>query len=162
MEQVAIIFTYPSFTVLVLSDSTQAVLTRGSVLEECQTSLLWHLTFFFVFLGLIVKQVLSFCQILRAQSEGESRSVMSDSLPEHWSGSPSLLQGVCLTQESNPGLPHCRWILYQLSHREAQESTKALEKKDELKFTIVQWGMWTRFSLVSLLHFKKRICCCSM
>ena len=34
---------------------------------------------FFCFLGLIVKQVLSFCQILRAQSEGESRSVMSDS-----------------------------------------------------------------------------------
>ena len=157
MEQVAIIFTYPSFAVLVLSDSAQAVLTKGSVLEECQTSLLWHLTFFFF--GLIVKQVLSFCQILRAPSEGESRSVMSDSLLEHWSGSPSLLQGVCLTQGSNPGLPHCRWILYQLSHREAQESTKALEKKDELKFTIVQWGMWTCFSLVSLLHFKKWICC---
>ena len=30
-------------------------------------------------------------------------------------GSHSLLQGIFPTQGSNPGLPHCRWILYQLS-----------------------------------------------
>ena len=29
----------------------------------------------------------------------------------------SLLQGIFTTQDSNPGLPHCRWILYQLSHK---------------------------------------------
>ena len=29
----------------------------------------------------------------------------------------SLLQGIVPTQGSNPGLPHCRWILYQLSHK---------------------------------------------
>ena len=29
----------------------------------------------------------------------------------------SLLQGIFLTQGSNPGLPHCRQILYQLSHQ---------------------------------------------
>ena len=29
----------------------------------------------------------------------------------------SLFQGIFLTQESNPGLQHCRWILYQLSHK---------------------------------------------
>ena len=29
-------------------------------------------------------------------------------------GSLSLLQGIFLTQESNQGLLHCRWILYQL------------------------------------------------
>ena len=29
----------------------------------------------------------------------------------------SLLQGILPTQESNPGLPHCRQILYQLSHK---------------------------------------------
>ena len=28
-----------------------------------------------------------------------------------------LLQGIFLTQESNPGLLHCRQILYQLSHQ---------------------------------------------
>ena len=28
-----------------------------------------------------------------------------------------LLQGILPIQGSNPGLPHCRWILYQLSHK---------------------------------------------
>ena len=32
-------------------------------------------------------------------------------------GSHSLLQGIFPTQGSNPGLPHCRQILYQLSHQ---------------------------------------------
>ena len=32
-------------------------------------------------------------------------------------GSISLFQGIFLAQGSNPGLPHCRWILYQLSHK---------------------------------------------
>ena len=32
-------------------------------------------------------------------------------------GSLSLLQGIFPAQGSNPGLPHCRQILYQLSHK---------------------------------------------
>ena len=32
-------------------------------------------------------------------------------------GSHFLLQGIFLTQGSNLGLPHCMWILYQLSHK---------------------------------------------
>ena len=32
-------------------------------------------------------------------------------------GSLSLLQGIFPTQGSNPGLPHCRQILHQLSHK---------------------------------------------
>ena len=31
-----------------------------------------------------------------------------------------LLQGIFLTQESNPGLPHCRQMLYRLSHQGSQ------------------------------------------
>ena len=31
----------------------------------------------------------------------------------------SLLQGIFPTQGSNPGLPHCRWILYYLSYQES-------------------------------------------
>ena len=59
-----------------------------------------------------------------------SRSVVSDSLRPHglhsrWNspgqntgvGNLSLLQGIFPTQGSNPSLPHCRWILYQLSHK---------------------------------------------
>ena len=32
-------------------------------------------------------------------------------------GGHALLQGIFPTQGQNPGLPHCRWILYQLSHK---------------------------------------------
>ena len=39
-------------------------------------------------------------------------------------GGLSLLQGIFPTQGSNPGLPHCRWILYQLSY---QGSPRILE-----------------------------------
>ena len=61
----------------------------------------------------------------------ESHSVVSDSLWPHgldspWNspgqntgvGSLSFLQRIIFpTQGSNPGLQHCRWILYQLSHK---------------------------------------------
>ena len=60
----------------------------------------------------------------------ESQSVMSSVLRPHGLYSPwnssgqttgvvsrSLLQGIFPTQGSNPGLPHCRQILYQLSHQ---------------------------------------------
>ena len=64
--------------------------------------------------------------------ESESRSVVSDSLRPHglyspWnspgqnSGVLSLLQGIFQPQGANPGLPPCRWILYQLSHKGTQE-----------------------------------------
>ena len=43
----------------------------------------------------------------------ESCLVVSSSLVS----SPSLLQGIFPTQGSNPGLPHCRQILYCLSHQ---------------------------------------------
>ena len=36
-------------------------------------------------------------------------------------GSPSLLQRIFLTQGSNPGLPPCRQILYQLSYQESPD-----------------------------------------
>ena len=39
-------------------------------------------------------------------------------------GSITLLQGIFTTQRFNPGLPHCRWFLYQLSH---QGSPRILE-----------------------------------
>ena len=36
---------------------------------------------------------------------------------KYWSGCQFLLQGIFLTQGSNPGLPHCRQMLYRLSHQ---------------------------------------------
>ena len=32
-------------------------------------------------------------------------------------GCHTLLQGICPSQGSNPGIPHCRQILYHLSHQ---------------------------------------------
>ena len=62
--------------------------------------------------------------------ESEIGSVMSNSLPHHGLYSPwdspgqntgvdnlTLLLAILPTQRLNPGLPHCRWILYQLSHK---------------------------------------------
>ena len=39
-------------------------------------------------------------------------------------GSPSLFQGILPTQGSNPGLPYCRSILYQLSHQGSPHGCK--------------------------------------
>ena len=42
---------------------------------------------------------------------------MGFSRPEYWVGGHYLFQGIFSTQGSNPGLPHRRQILYQLSHK---------------------------------------------
>ena len=44
-------------------------------------------------------------------------------------GSLSLLQGIFPTQGSNPGLPHCRQILYQLSHQESPYNNARISKE---------------------------------
>ena len=57
--------------------------------------------------------------------ERRSPALWADPLPAEpqWKprdtgvGSLSLLQQIFQTQESNPGLLHCRWILYQLSYQ---------------------------------------------
>ena len=67
---------------------------------------------------------------LTTENNEESHSVMSNFLQPHglhspWNslgqntgvGSLFLLQGIFPNQGSNPGLPHCRQILYQLSHK---------------------------------------------
>jgi len=66
----------------------------------------------------------------KVKCESENHSVLSSSLWPHELYTPwnclghntgvsglSLLQGIFPIQGSNPGLPHCRWILYQLSHK---------------------------------------------
>ena len=72
--------------------------------------------------------LLSLCE--NTHVESERRSVVSDSVTPWTIHSPwnspgqnigvcslSLLQGIFPTQGSNPGLPHCRQILDQLSHK---------------------------------------------
>ena len=79
---------------------------------------------------LIYPSTYLFIIYLFKESESKSHSVMSDSLQPHglyspWNspgqntgvGSLSLLQGIFPTQGLNPGLWHCKQILYQLSHK---------------------------------------------
>ena len=74
--------------------------------------------------------------ISTVHATSDSRSGVPNSLRPHGLYSPwnspgqntgvdslSLLQGIFPTQGSNLGLPHCRQILYQLSHREALYTT---------------------------------------
>ena len=61
----------------------------------------------------------------RDQTQCRSLALQVDSLPAEPTRKPkntgvgnlSLLQQIFLTQESNWGLLHCRWILYQLSYQ---------------------------------------------
>ena len=89
-------------------------------------------TIFYLSVSLVINTKLPPISHHCKQSEGESAShlVVSNSL---WSrglyspwnspgqntgmGSLSLFQGIFPTQGLKPGLPHCRWILYQLSHK---------------------------------------------
>ena len=48
-------------------------------------------------------------------------SARGDSLGKNTGVGCPLLQGILPTQGSNPGLPHCRWILTVWATREAQE-----------------------------------------
>ena len=62
-------------------------------------------------------------------------------------GSVSLLQGIFPTQGSNPGLPHCRRILYQLSHK---GSPRILEWVGYPFSSGSSWPRnWTRVSYVA-------------
>ena len=99
--------------------------SRGSSQPRDWTCVSWF--------SCIGRQILYHWATWEALSHGmkcESFSVVSDSLRPHglyspWNslgqntgvGSLCFLQGIFPTQGSNPGLLHCKWILYQLSHK---------------------------------------------
>ena len=53
-------------------------------------------------------------------------------------GCHSLLQGIFPTQVSNPGLLHCRWILYRLSHQGTPITSKEALRNGKWKLS----GKW--------------------
>ena len=82
----------------------------------------------------------------------ESCSVVSDSLQSHglyspWNspdqntgvGSFPLLRELFPTQGSNPGLPHCRRILYQLSHKGSPGILPYIQTKSSWKIVLLFW-----------------------
>ena len=51
-------------------------------------------------------------------------------------GCHSLVQGIFPTQGSNPGLLHCRQILYHLSHQRSPEALEGEEKRNQEKVNV--------------------------
>ena len=94
--------------------------------------------------------------------ESESCSVVSSCLwphglslefprPEYGVGSLSLLQGIFPTQGSNPGLPHCREILYQLSHKGSLIYPRGVDYRALNQFLSWCWssGAWAHPTCLS-------------
>ena len=102
------------------------------ILIRKNASLLWSFTMLEIYDFLIYEKIIMFpfFGFIFFFTESESCSLVSNSLQPHglhspWNspgqntgvGSLSLLQGIIPTQGSNPGLPHCEQLLYQLSHK---------------------------------------------
>ena len=112
-----------------------------------------------------------------SRKESESRSVMSDYLQPHglyspWNspgqntgvGSLSLLQGIFLIQGSNPGLPYCRWILYQLSHKGSPRilewvaypfSSRSFQPRNRTRVSCIAAGFFTNWAMREAQNISK-------
>ena len=108
----------------------------------------------------------------------ESHSVVSDSLQPHgldspWNspgqntgvGSLSLLQGNFPTQGLNPCLPHCRWILYLLSHKGSPRilewvaypfSSKSSQPRNWTGVSCISGGFFTNWAMREAPQFVCR------
>ena len=61
-------------------------------------------------------------------------------------GCRALLQGIFPTQGLNPGLPHCKLLLYHLSHQEAMTNLDStLKSRDVLLLTKIHIAKATVF-----------------
>ena len=90
---------------------------------------------------------------------------------EYWRGCHSLLQGIFLTQGTNPGLLHCRQkILYRLSHQGSQRSQDITnyglwgggQRSHSLRWHRFGDGIWARApnsSTKVLLWAPNHLCC---
>ena len=68
----------------------------------------------------LVTQCLTLCNPMDCSPLGSS--VHADSPGKNTGvGCPALLQGIFPTQKSNPGLLHCRWILYCVNHQRSPD-----------------------------------------
>ena len=92
---------------------------------------------------LVTQSCLAFCDPVDCSPPGSS--VHGDSPGKNTGvGCHALLQGIFSTQRSNPGLLHCRWIFYHLSH---QGSPRILEWVAYPFSTGTSWPRnWTRVS----------------
>ena len=75
-------------------------------------------------------------------------------------GSLSLIQGIFPIQGSNPGLSHCRWILYQLSHKGSPRtlewvvfpfSSGSSQPRNRTRVSCIAGGFFTNWALGEVL-----------
>ena len=82
-------------------------------------------------------------------------------------GSRSLLQGIFPTQGLNLGLPHCRWILYQLCHKGSPRilewvaypfSSRSSQPRNPTVVSCIAGGFFTNWAIkeISLLPWELR------
>ena len=113
----------------------------------------------------------------------ENHSVMSDSLWLHGLYSPwnspgqntgvdslSLLQGIFPAQGLNPGLLHCMWILYQLSHKGSPRilewvaypfSSGSSQPRNQTGVSCIAGRFFTNWTIREALYFLKILYICS-
>ena len=92
-------------------------------------------------------------------------SVLGDSLGKDTGvGFHSLLQGVFPTQRLNPGLPHCRRILYQLSHKGSPRilewvpypiSSRSSRPRNQTRVSCIAGGLFTNWAIREALDHQQ-------
>ena len=99
-------------------------------------------------LGILQARILEWVTFLFSRGSSQPRdwtrcpALQADSLPAEPQGKPknigvgslSLLQRIFPTQESNRGLLHCRWILYQLNYQGSSVKLRLYSKKGSFYF----------------------------
>ena len=115
---------YPPFTIYFSFCIPKVSFPHSSLFSYNDLSLsLWVCECVCTVLCLVTQSCPTLCEPVDCSLPGSS--VHSDSPGKNTGlGCHALLQGIFPTQGSNPGLPHCRWILYHLSH---QGSPRILE-----------------------------------
>ena len=103
-------------TIIINDHMNWLLYTVFKLVTTCNFNINW-------FVCLVAPLCLTLCDSLDCSPPGSS--VHGDSPDKNTGvGCHALLQGNFPTWGSNPGLPHCRWILYHLSH---QGSPRILE-----------------------------------
>ena len=103
----------------------------------CPSSPLWPLRGVFPVTCTVVVQSLSHVQLSWPHGLWPARPLCPRDCPGKniEMGCHIFLLGIFLTQESNPGLLHCRWILYHLSLRKSKHSYDACINAQWSQFT---------------------------
>ena len=85
---------------------------------------------------------------------------MEFSRQEYWSRLPCPCPGIFLTQGSNSGLLHCRWILYPLSHLRAQVNHfSSVQSLSRVRLFATPWSAacWASLSITNSQSLFKLI-----